>query len=143
MYEQKCQQSKLTASSFEIKYASNSQLVCIEEEITYTSEIYRLALQPFVFALFFDYKPWEMLELVILRFNSFICSSSSYNNHTLKIMMMIDNQLHNYWVCTITYTKTVPVQSHNSLNDLLVDVIAKPHHSETWCIKISATQYKK
>lgn len=55
MYKQKCQQSKLTAnSSFKnIKYASNSQLVWIEEEeITYTNEIHRSSLQPFVLTLF-------------------------------------------------------------------------------------------
>lgn len=53
MCEQKCQQSKLAASSsFEnIKYASNSQLVWIEEE----EIIHRLSLQPFVLTLFSKY----------------------------------------------------------------------------------------
>lgn len=58
MYEQNCQQSKLTANfSFEnIKYASNSQLFWIEEEeINYTNEIHRLSLQPFVLTLFSSY----------------------------------------------------------------------------------------
>lgn len=51
MFEQKCQQSKLTANlSFgNIKYASNSKLVWLEEEeINYTNETHRLSLQPFV-----------------------------------------------------------------------------------------------
>lgn len=57
-----------------------------------------------------------------MSFNSFICSSSNFNNYNFEHYNINDwYQFHTYWVCN-TYTKNFThTISFNSLDNLLVD----------------------